>query len=56
MRHLVKVKAWAKGMEDPLEISVSRGEYARVAVAEEAEVGVRQGALGIPWVTGVRRP
>ncbi len=56
VRHLVKVKAWAKGMEDPLEISVSRGEYARVAVAEEAEVGVRQGALGIPWVTGVRRP
>lgn len=51
--YLVKVAPWSASPE-AIELELPRGAYRALAEGMEAEVGVREGALGIPWVETVR--
>ena len=49
----VKVAPWS-GMPEAVELEVPRQAYRKLQVGMEVEVGVRAGALEIPWVETVR--
>jgi hypothetical protein len=51
--YLVKVAPWS-GMPEALEVELPRKAYRMLQVGMAVEVGVRAGALDIPWVETVR--
>jgi hypothetical protein len=51
--YLVKVAPWS-GMPEAPQLEVTRKAYRMLQVGMEVEVGVRAGALDIPWVETVR--
>jgi hypothetical protein len=51
--HLAKVAPWG-GLPEAVELDVPREAYRALTVGMEVEVGVRAGALDIPWVATVR--
>lgn len=52
--YLVKLAPWdGSGGESP-ELNVSKGKYGALEIGAPIEVGVRRGALEIPWVAEIR--
>jgi hypothetical protein len=49
----VAVAAWDEDIEDPLEITLRRDEFAALEIGQAVEVGAREGALGIAWVAAL---
>jgi hypothetical protein len=54
INYVIKLEPWSKKIKKPFKISVTRKEYQELVVGEPAKIGVRQGALKIPWVIGVK--
>jgi hypothetical protein len=52
--YVIKLKPWHKEIEGPLKVTVSKEEFRKLVVGEPAKIGVRRGALSIPWVFGVK--
>lgn len=53
VRYTVKLAPWAKDLKGPMQVDVSVEEYHRLAEGKPARIGLRRGALSIPWVIGV---
>lgn len=53
-RYTIKVTPWNSAADAPLELNVSRGQFKQLAVGMQIEIGVRRGALAIPWVAEIR--
>ncbi len=53
--YYLKVEPWDAPGGEPLELSVSKAQYGALDIGAQVEVGVRGGALEIPWVADVRR-
>jgi hypothetical protein len=54
VNYVIKLEPWSKEIKKPLKINVTRKEYQELVVGERAKIGVRQGALKIQWVIGVK--
>jgi hypothetical protein len=52
--YYVKVESWDDARAGALELEVPRGTYRVLRAGMPVEVGVRRGALDIPWVEAVR--
>jgi hypothetical protein len=52
--YYAKVKAWSASLNEPQELVVSRRQFEQIKVGMPIEVGVREGALEIPWVAEIR--
>jgi len=52
--YYIKVERWDGAQAEPVELEVPRETYRALRAGVAVEVGVRRGALGIPWVQGVR--
>lgn len=50
----VKVAPWNASVAEPVELTVSGETYALLEIGATVEIGVRSGALDIPWVAEVR--
>jgi hypothetical protein len=53
MSYHVTVAPWSASPE-PVELDVPRATYESLAAGASVEIGVRRGALGIPWVDEAR--
>jgi hypothetical protein len=51
--YYVKVKPWSPSLREPPELTVSRKQFEQIKVGMQVKVGVRKGALQIPWVSGI---
>ena len=52
--YYAKVKPWNPSLDEPPELVVSRKQFERLKVGTHIEVGVRKGALAVPWVAEIR--
>lgn len=52
--YYAKVKPWNRSLAEPPELVVSRKQFEQIKVGMHVEVGVRKGALDIPWVAQIR--
>jgi hypothetical protein len=51
--YYVEVAPWASAQGKPPELVVSRQRFERLQVGMSVGIGVRRGALAIPWVAGI---
>jgi hypothetical protein len=51
--YVIKLEPWNKNIKKPLKINVTSKEFQLLVSGELARIGVRRGALNIPWVVGV---
>jgi hypothetical protein len=54
VEYYIEVAPWDGSGGEAVELNVSKDEYGSVAVGATIEIGVRRGALEIPWVAEIR--
>jgi hypothetical protein len=54
INYVIRFEPWSQKIKNPLQINVSQKEYQELVVGKPAKIGVRRGALKIPWVAGVK--
>jgi hypothetical protein len=52
--YYAKVKPWSPSLDEPPELVMSRQQFEQLKVGMHVEVGVREGALALPWVAEIR--
>ncbi len=52
--YYARVERWDRAQADPVELEVPRETYRALRAGAAVEVGVRRGALDVPWVDSVR--
>lgn len=52
-RYEVVLAPWEPGMPAAVEVTVRRDDYRTMRPGTAVEVGVRRGAIGVPWVAGL---
>ncbi|MDH3670406.1 MAG: hypothetical protein OES46_04505 [Gammaproteobacteria bacterium] len=50
----IKVAPWTPSLDEPPELAVRRKQFKQIEVGMPIEIGVREGALEIPWVAEIK--
>ncbi len=53
-RYYLKVAPWQPTQHEPPELTISLAQFKTIEPGAFVEIGVREGALAIPWVTQIR--
>jgi len=48
------VAPWTPSLDEPPELAVRRKQFKQIEVGMPIEIGVREGALEIPWVAEIK--
>lgn len=54
LSYSIKVAPWTPSLDEPPKLAVRRKQFKQIEVGMPIEIGVRQGALEIPWVAEIK--